>query len=239
MAPLGAVRRAIPTGYLVYQITLDGITPLLMSSGEVDRESDLYLAYEQLAASRKKTREQKAQLRELEWYTRIYYDDKLGPFIPGRNVKELLRSAATKWKDGENVKRGLIIPDYRIPLLYDGPRDAKELWKAGFRYTTLVANAGAGSGRVERTRPCFDDWKLIFEVAFDSEELDKDHFESIVARTEKYGLGDYKPEFGAFSASLEFIRVENGELRVSGHKAHDEKVVKANSARTKKLMTVS
>jgi hypothetical protein len=154
-----------------------------MSSGEVDRDSDLYLAYEQLASVKKKTREQKAQLRELEWYTRLYCDEKIGPYIPGKNVKELLRSAATKFRDGENVKRGLVIPEYRIPLIYDGPRNPKELWKAGFRYTAMVANAGAGSGRVDRTRPCFDEWKLSFEVAFDQEELDKDHFETIVKRT--------------------------------------------------------
>jgi hypothetical protein len=238
MSP-GPLRRAIPTGYLVYQITLDGISPLLMSSGEVDRDSDLYLAYEQLASVKKKTREQKAQLRELEWYTRLYCDEKIGPFIPGKNVKELLRSAATKFRDGENVKRGLVIPEYRIPLLYDGPRDPKELWKAGFRYTAMVANAGAGSGRVDRTRPCFDQWALSFEVAFDQEELDKDHFETIVKRTEKYGLGDYRPEFGAFNATLEFIRIENGEMRVNGHKERDERVEKANTTRAKKVMSVT
>ena len=58
-------------------------------------------------------------------------------------------------------------------------------------------------------------------------------------RTEKYGLGDYRPEFGAFNVSLEFIRIENGDLRVNGNKARDEKVEKANATRAKKLMTVA
>ena len=39
-----AQRSEIPTGYLVYQLRFDGITPLLMSNGEVDRDSDLYVA---------------------------------------------------------------------------------------------------------------------------------------------------------------------------------------------------
>lgn len=239
MTPTGPTRRAIPTGYLVYEVTLKGISPLLMSSGEVDRDSDLYIAYENLAAQKRKTREQRAQLRELEWYTRLYYEDEIGPYIPGKNVKELIRSAATKTRDGENVKRSLVIPEYRIPLQYDGPREAKELWEAGFRYTAMVANAGAGSGRVDRTRPCFEGWSLVFEVAFDQEELDQHRFEDIIARTEKYGLGDYRPEFGAFEASFAFLRVEQGDLRVNGNKARDKRAEAAASARTKKVMRVS
>jgi hypothetical protein len=235
----GAFRRAIPSGYLVYTITLSGITPLLMSSGEVDRDGDLYQAYETLASTRKKTREQKAQLRELEWHTRIYFDDKLGPYIPGKNVKELLRESATKYRMGESLKRGLIVPEYRLPLIYEGPRDLKGLWNKGFRYTTMVANAGAGSGRVDRTRPCFPDWQLVFDVAFDQEELDQHVFENVVARSEKYGLGDYKPEFGAFRAHCEFQRIENADLRVNGAKDRDATMEAVTKARAKQVMTVA
>ena len=238
MSP-GPTRRAIPTGYLVYHIILTGLSPLLMSNGEVDRESDLYIAYETLAATRKKTREQRAQLRELEWNTRLYYDKEIGPYIPGKNIKELIRSAATKTRDGENVRRGLVVPDYRLPLIYDGPREADELWKAGFRYTTMVANAGAGSGRVDRTRPCFDQWSLEFDVAFDQEELDAKRFEDVVNRTEKFGLGDYRPEFGAFEASFDFVRIESADLRVSGVKARDKKAEKANAVRAERVMSVT
>jgi hypothetical protein len=238
MRRVGPLRRTIPTGYLVYEVTLAGLTPLLMSSGEVDRDSDTYLAFEQLAAARKKTREQKAQLRELEWNVRLYHDEKLGPYIPGKNVKELLREAATKFRQGENVRRSLVIPEYRIPLQYEGPRDAKGLWKAGFRYTAMVSNAGAGSGRVDRTRPCFDQWTLVFEAAFDSEEIDKEMFESIVARTVKYGLGDYRPEFGSFEVAAKFVRVANDELRVDGTKQRDKKAEAANKVRTAQVMQV-
>lgn len=236
---MGPTRRAIPTGYLVYEIELTGISPLLMSNGEVDRDSDQYIAYENLAAQKRKTREQRAQLRELEWYTRIYFDDDLGPFIPAKNVKELIRSAATKTRDGENVRRGLVIPEYRIPLVYDGPRDAAELWEAGFRYTAMVANAGAGSGRVDRTRPWFPEWSLVFEVAFDAEELDQRRFEDVVARTEKYGLGDYRPEFGSFAAAATFVRMEDAALRVNGHKDINDAEKKAHVARADKVMTVA
>ena len=216
-----ALRREPPNGYLVYLLTLTGETPLLMSSGEADRESPLYLEYRALSKARAKTLEQEAKLRELEWHTRIYFDEKLGPYIPGKNVKELLRSAATKERLGEAVKRSLVIPDYRIPLIYDGPREIDELYKAGFRYTTMVANAGAGAGRVERTRPCFDNWRLECEIAFDTDELDGDQVTRLVRRSEKYGLGDYRPEFGAFVTSLAFVREQKSELKGNGAKPRD------------------
>jgi hypothetical protein len=223
------LRREPPNGYIVYTVTFAGETPLLMSSGEVDRESDLYREYRALSKARAKTVEQEAQLRELEWHTRIYFDETLGPYIPGKNIKELLRSAATKYKLGESVRRSLVIPDYRIPLTYDGPRDLAGLWEAGYRYTAMVANAGAGAGRVERTRPCFEQWSLEFEVAFDTDELDEDAFLRIVKRSEKYGLGDYRPEFGAFVSSAEFLREQKARPVADGSKRRDAKVEKANS----------
>jgi hypothetical protein len=88
----------------------------------------------------------------------------------------------------------------------------------------MVANAGAGAGRVERTRPCFDEWSLAFEVAFDTDELDEDAFLRIVKRTEKYGLGDYRPEFGAFTASAERLREQKSAVQANGAKPRDKRV---------------
>lgn len=220
----GLLRREPPNGYIVHMLTLVGETPLLMSSGEVDRESELYREYRALSKARAKTIEQEAQLRELEWHTRIYFDEEIGPYLPGKNIKELLRSAATKWKLGESVRRSLVVPDYRIALQYEGPRDLKGLWADGFRYTTMVANAGAGSGRVERTRPCFDNWSLQCEIAFDTDELDEDSFIAIIQRSQKYGLGDYRPEFGAFVASTEFLRQQKSKVEANGAKRRDKKM---------------
>lgn len=217
------LRREPPNGYIVYEVTLMGETPLLMSSGEVDRDSELYREYRALSKASRKTVEQEAQLRYLEWHTRIYFDEAIGPYIPGKNIKEMLRSAATKWKLGESVKRSLVVPDYRIPLVYEGPRDLDALWEAGYRYTAMVANAGASAGRVDRTRPCFDKWSLVFDVAFDTDEIDKDSFLQIVKRSEKYGLGDYRPEFGAFLSSAEFKHEQKVNVKANGAKAHDEK----------------
>ncbi len=229
-------RRVIPVGYRVHELHLKGVTPLLMSSGEADRESDTYIAYRTLSKKRGKTIEDEARLRELEWYTRLYFDDQVGCYIPGKNIKELLRSAATKIRKGEDVKRSLIVPDYRIPLIYDGPKKPDALWKAGFSYVAMVANAGAGSGRVERCRPCFDEWELKTEIAYDPEDLSDHEIDYFVERSQKYGLGDYRPDFGAFVATAKFLREQREDANANGAKRRDKKAEKVVHERAKALM---
>lgn len=203
MASTGSwMQRVIPPSYAEATLHLEGTSPLLMNSGEVDRDSELYRAYFLLGQKKRKTLEDDARLREMEWELRLYLDADIGPYIPGKNVKEMLRSAATKWRRGEDIKRSLVVVPYRIPLLYEGPRDQAGLWEGGFRYTTMVANAGIGSGRVLRCRPMFKNWAMDVELAYDPEEVDSDFLSIAVERTQKYGLGDYRPEFGSFKSSL-------------------------------------
>lgn len=201
------MRRVVPPGYARATLILTGTSPLLMNSGEFDRDSETYRAYFLLGKKKAKSLDEDQRLRELEWKLRLYLDEEIGPFIPGRNVKELLRSAATKWRKGEDIKRSLVVIDYRIPLLYDGPREQDDLWQAGYKFEAMVSNAGAGSGRVVRCRPKFEGWSLVAELAYDPEDLDFDFLSVVCDRAKKYGLGDYRPEFGAFDAEL-----EQGEL---------------------------
>ena len=195
-------RRIVPPGYQRATLTLTGTSPLLMNSGDVDRDGEEYRAYYLLGQKRGKSLDDDARLRELEWALAMYLDETVGPFIPGKNVKELLRSAATKFRKGEDIKRSLVVIDYRVPLLYDGPRDQASLWEQGYRYTTLAANGGVSRGRVWRCRPKFEDWALVAEIAYDPEDLDFDFLNIVVDRSRKFGLGDYRPEFGSFEAEL-------------------------------------
>ena len=228
--PRNSFRRIVPNGYANAVLTLIGTAPLLMNSGEADRESELFRAYSMLSKKKGKSLDDEARIREMEWQLRIYLDDKIGPYVPGKNIKEMLRSAATKWKKGEEIKRSLVVVEDRIPLLYEGPRDQAGLWAAGYRYTTMVANAGAGSGRVVRCRPKFEDWSLKAEIAYDPEDLDLDFLHVVVDRSRKYGLGDYRPTFGAFDAKLELSGVVKDGARGDAKKSRDQDEATAHKA---------
>lgn len=236
-------RRVVPTGYTSYKLSLTGETPLLMSSGEADRTSDEFIAYRQLSVKSKKTLEDEARLRELEWYTRLYHDEKIGPYIPGANIKGMLVAAARNWRQGANFGRSLIVPEYRIPLIYDGPRDPQKLWEAGFHHFAMVGLTGS-TGRVERTRPMFEEWALECEIAIDPEDINPSMLESAVERAErKFGLGDWRPQkggdFGVFTAKMTLDDAKKRATKAKGSKARDEKAERALKTHTKKIKTTA
>jgi hypothetical protein len=237
--PNSAFRQVIPPGYEVYVLRLEGVTPLLMASPESDRRGKTYVAYRQLSRKRGKTTADEDRLRELEFHVLIYHDKQIGCFIPGRNVKEMLREAATKIRKGEDVRRSLVVPEYRNPQIYNGPRNPDELFDEGFYDTRMVANAGVNAGRVERTRPMFEEWALEFELAIDPEELDPEELRYAVDRAQrKGGLGDGRRglDFGRFTAALTFRHVQQDPANADGTKARDVVEERVNKARAKELM---
>ena len=234
--PRNWMRQIVPTGYTTATLSLVGTSPLLMSSGEADRESELYRAYRLLGDTKKKSLDDEARMREMEWKLRLYFDAKIGPYIPGKNIKEMLRSAATKWKRGEDIKRSLVVIQTRIPLLYDGPRTEKGLWDAGYRYIAMVANSGMNAGRVSRCRPMFKEWSLEVDIAFDPEDIDADFLHIAVDRTRKYGLGDYRPTFGGFDIKMELGDVVKGEANGSAAKKRDQIADGANKTFVERVM---
>lgn len=228
-------RRVIPKGYVEATLSLEGTSPLLMNSGEVDRESEQYRAFRDLGDKRKKSLDDEARLREMEWAFALYFDAELGPYIPGKNVKELIRSAATKYKRGEDIKRSLVVVQNRIPLTYEGPKTQQELWDEGFKYTAMVANAGINRGRVVRCRPCFDVWSLLVELAYDPEDLDFDTLQTIIDRSQKLGLGDYRPEFGSFMATLTLGEIKKNGAVVDATKVLNKRQAQAHKASVERV----
>jgi len=232
-------RRVVPEGYVTTTLRLAGTSPLLMNSGEADRDSELFRAFTLLSQKKRKSLDDEARLREMEWILRVYLDPAIGPYVPGKNVKEMLRSAATKWRRGEDIKRSLIVVPYRIPLIYDGPRDQAGLWAAGYRYTTMVANAGFNAGRVVRCRPMFPQWAIEAEIAFDPEDIDPDFLKLTVERSQKYGLGDYRPEFGSFMATLVKDETHKNGVTAKGTKARNGEAEAAHEAFKARILVKS
>jgi len=233
----GPSRRIIPVGWRVFTLRLDGDSPLLMNSSEYDRQGDTYRAFRQLGAKRGKSVEDELRLSELEFHLGLHYDEELGVFVPGLNVKELIRQAATKWRKGEEVRRSLIVPDYRIPLIYEGPREPAKLYAEGYYDVRMVANAGAGSGRVPRTRPMFTEWALEADLAIDPEDLDDHVVQDAVDRSIKYGFGDGRTiGFGAFRPTLTFQRVQREPSNADARSRRNGATQAAQEAQVRRIV---
>ena len=100
----------------------------------------------------------------------------------------------------------------------------------------MVKNAGYNAGRVMRCRPMFSEWNIDAEIAFDPEEIDPDTLGLIVERAQRYGIGDYRPEFGAFSATLDLNNTSRKSRPGLGNKSRNGHEEAAHEAFKSRIM---
>lgn len=185
-------------------LTLTGVAPLMMHAPTlIDPLHPLTREMQALTSKgAKRTIADHERISRLEWEAGLYHDDDLGPFVATVNVKASMKKAAGLLKLGAAVGRGVTFAATKLALEYDGPRDRDGLYEAGFRDVRPVKNGGMNAGRVMRTRPCFDDWKISANLYVNPHEISLEDFARVVVGAQRQGVGDYRPEFGLFIAEL-------------------------------------
>jgi hypothetical protein len=195
------------------RVTLDGSTavngsPLLMHNERLADPIDPYTRWlAELTKKRTKTERDHEEIGRREFMGGGYWANDDGPdrnvgepFIPTWNIIRCLQEAASRHKLGRHVVRGIVPVSEETPLVYDGPRDANELWNTGLFHSRK--GVGVGQKRVIRTRPCFTDWSIDTELELDLTILDPDTVSLIAKEAGIYfGLGDARPRFGRFDGS--------------------------------------
>lgn len=186
---------------MLFSIKVIGRTALLMHA---ERLADPLNPYAQqiavASAKRKKTLEDYALLGELEVLGGLYCNND-GPFIPGTWFQASLQRGGTETKNGQRVKKAVSIVSLENRLEYDGPRTPDEIaadsWMA-FRKTVKV-----GMQRVVRTRPRFRNWSCVAYGTLNESVLDLADLQTVAAHAgELYGMGDWRPMHGRFTAEV-------------------------------------
>lgn len=155
------------------------------------------LKMKSLTSVRKKTEEVYMGIADVEFEYGMYYDARIGPYIPGIWLDATLIEGGKLQKNGSKIKRSTLVVDTIIPLEYDGPRDMEAL-KADMRFRDIRA-VTIGTSKNMRCRPRFTDWKAQFTIQYNPDLINKD--ELVVALKTAgacIGLGDYRPRFGRF-----------------------------------------
>lgn len=185
-----------------FTITLTGTAPLLMHNSRLSNPLDpATKALKKLTGKRNKTDDDYEQLARLEFIGGLYLDPDIGPYIPGENIARCLVDGAKLTKQGVKVTRGVFISTDVNPLSYNGPRDDQGLWDAGHRH---MASVKVGTQRVMRCRPWFPEWRVQAEGVVDPSVLELDDIATIADNAGSLiGLGDWRPRFGRFTASVE------------------------------------
>lgn len=179
-------------------ITFNSTTPLLMNNNQgVNPLHPLSIELKKYTGKRKKTEEDNATILKIKWLLAIYYDEKLGPYMPAQNVEACIRDAAKKSKRGKDVVSGIHVePDF-IPIQYDGPRKIEEL-KELILFSDIRVGKIQGSS-ILINRPRFNHWKINFQLDYDEDIFNLEDVKDILITAGKYiGVGDYRQRYGKF-----------------------------------------
>lgn len=188
-----------------FRLTATGTTPLLMHNARLSNPLDEFAkAMKRISSKRVKTEEDHEEMARLEHAGSLYFEPEVGPFIPGQNFERALVDAARITKSGKKIERGVFVETNTNPLAYQGPRDIDDLWKdENFRHSASVK---IQQNRVTRTRPQFREWAAEAEGTYDPAIINLDELREIAKTAgQMIGLGDWRPRFGRFEATVEKI----------------------------------
>ena len=179
------------------QLKIQGTRPLLMHADVfADPLNPMKKAHAAVTSKRKKTDEDYEYIARSEWRGGMYFDDEVGPYIPGINLESCMVAGGKLSKLGARLKRSAEVMDDILPLEYSGPRDIEGLWRDGYYDARSVKVSQA---RLMRYRPMFRNWGLTCTIAYDPESIDKDSVIRSMRDGGMYcGIGDYRPKFGRF-----------------------------------------
>lgn len=155
-----------------------------------------------IASKRKKTDEDMEEIARLELVGGVYETDDGLVGIPTWNVFRALQDGAKVNRLGKAVERGLVPagPDI-VPIKHDGPNTVRAMWEQNCYDQRSVK---VGMSKVTRTRPRFSNWVVETTFLVDTELLQWDDLVMIAENAGRFvGLGDYRPRFGRFEATVE------------------------------------
>ena len=184
------------SAYRTFRCRITGASPLLMHNGQLADPLNAHAkAMSQVAAKRKKTEADHAQLADLEFRGSLYLASG-EPCIPAEMIEAALIRAAGQQRNSAKAKAGLVVRD-DLRLEYDGPKDPRVLC-ADPRFR-LRCGVRVGTSRVMRTRPRFPDWAADLVVDYLPSLLNEhDVRRFTVVAGEQVGVGDWRPRFGRF-----------------------------------------
>lgn len=185
-----------------FRLTLTATAPLLMHNSRLANPIDpATKALKAATSKRVKTDEDHEEIAHLEFLGSLYTDSEFGPYVPGQNIERCLVDGAKLSKNGVRVTRGVFIKTDVNPLAYNGPRNAEELWAdENFRH---LASVKVGTSRMMRCRPVFREWRTEADGVLDTAVLNVAELAAITdAAGAMIGLGDWRPRFGRFTATV-------------------------------------
>lgn len=186
------------TGIKTFQVTIAGASLLMHNGMLADPMNEYTKLLKAETSKRKKSEDDHEEIARIEFQGGLYYDEALGPVIPGFVLDSCIVSGAKKKRLGTVFESCVRTVQDVYRLDYKGPRDREGLW-ADPRFRDR-RGCGVQTARVIRTRPKFTDWSVTFDIMLIPCELNAANIEQAIVDAGIYcGLGDFRPRFGLFA----------------------------------------
>lgn len=188
------------------KIKLTGTSPILLACDRLSDPLDkATIEHKKLTGVKKKTEDVHMAIAKSQYVNGLYYSQENGVHMPSVNVKKALEEGAKLSRNGDKVRKAVMILEDEIPLEYGKKLTPEQLWNDGCfldKRSVVVSRA-----RVMCYRPKFQKWSLSFDVAYDEGVIHKDDILDYFNQAGAYiGLGGFRPAkngvFGRFQAEV-------------------------------------
>lgn len=188
-------------------VAVKGTRPLMMNNvaSDLPDAAAMQETIREINAKKKTSRtlEDEAERDRLKYLLALYWDEDVGPYLPGYNLWAAVREAATVHRlKTAWIRGGLVIED-KLKLEYSGPRTPDELYRDP-RFVDRRQAKPPGQGLITVARPIFREWrtKATFLVN-DSAISVQDARRAIQLSGELTGLGTFRQRFGRYDITFE------------------------------------
>jgi hypothetical protein len=183
-------------------LRLTGISPLMMNNPQTVNPFNPYTkAMKALTNKRKRTESEENELIKTKFMAALYWDEKLGPYLPGVSVWRSIMDGARISRAGKDVERGVFNEDDMVSLEYKGPRDPEGLY-ADKRFVD-IRDASPQKARIMVTRPFFREWSLVAKFTFEDDVISR---AALIAAAEVagrlVGIGTFRQRFGRYGVAV-------------------------------------
>ena len=195
---------------MIHEFTLKGTRPLIMHNGRLANPMDPFAKMLKAAATKRgKGDEDYVNISRIEFAGGLYWDSKLGPYIPTDSLQAMLVEGARKHKLGKQFEAlvQVVPPNDDVeeadgyPLEYVGPRDVEGLFNHEGQRFVYIKMVRVGQAKVPRTRPRFLTWSITFKVEID-DAAGGPTVEQVRQALEDaghvVGFCDWRPRYGRF-----------------------------------------
>jgi len=161
-----------------------------------------------LAAKKAKTPESYQASREMDIRAKMYFDPKVGVYIPGTWIRESIATASYKilgkGKSKDTMRASVFIEQQKIPLDYRGKSKVKTpLDIVGDSSFHNSMNVVQGQIRVMKSAPIYHDWSFSTDITFDDTVVTQEDLMNVLTHTSRLvGFGDWRPTYGLASAEV-------------------------------------